>query len=254
MDPYRSGERRLREELSAALETALQPVRSEVGPLGILFSGGVDSSLLAWELRGLPDVTLFTVGTDRSTDLRAGGDGALRLQLPWRGLRVGPEDVHRAEERFGSELTGLPTVSRTVLLALALAIEASASARLVCGQGVDEIFLGYAHYRGLAAAEAEERSRADLERLHATDWPRTQRIADRCGKRIRAPYLAPEFEAVAQRIPVELRLPGNDPKRFFRQWAVERGLPREIADRRKKAMQYGSGVDALLKTTRRSAR
>lgn len=245
---------RLHAALDAAFEEALHPLKNPDGPLGVLFSAGVDSSLLAWELRHRPEVVLCTMGCEGSPDLRAGRIGAERLGLPWEGITVDVELVHRTEDRFPGELAGLPSVSRTVLLSLAIAIDRASPARLVCGQGVDELFLGYAHYRGLSEADAERRSREDLARLRGTDWPRTQAIAKRLGKQARAPYLALPFEAAATRIPLALRLPADRPKQFFREWAVGRGLPAELAERPKKALQYGSGVDALVRGLRRAGR
>ncbi len=254
MGPVPADVGKLREQLSSAFDEALGPVRAVPGPIGILFSGGVDSALLAWELRQQPQVVLCTLGREGSPDLRAGRAAAERLGLPWQSLHVGMEDVRTAEARFGEELAGIPSVSRTVLLTLAVAIDEASPPRLVCGQGVDELFLGYAHYRLLGEAEAERRSRDDLSRLHETDWPRTQRIAEKAGKEIVAPYLYRTFEENARLIPIDLRLPRDLPKRFFREWAIERGLPPELADRPKKAMQYGSGVDSLVRAMRRAER
>jgi asparagine synthase (glutamine-hydrolysing) len=254
MDPVRAEVGNLREKLSRALEDALRPVKTAPGPLGILFSGGVDSALLAWELRRRPQVVLCTLGREGSPDLRAGRAGAEQLGLPWEGLRAEENEVRAAEVRFEEELAGASPVSRTVLLSLAIAIDQASPLRLVCGQGVDELFLGYAHYRNLGGAEAERRSREDLARLRETDWPRTQRIATKAGKDVLAPYLSSLFEESARSVPVDLRLPRDLPKRFFREWAVERGLPPELAARPKKAVQYGSGVDALVRALRRSAR
>jgi asparagine synthase (glutamine-hydrolysing) len=245
-------EEALREGLSIAFEEALRPVRTSSGPLGILFSGGVDSSLLAWELRHRPDLLLLTLGREGSHDLVAGRAGAKLLGLPWQPVPVGETELDAALARFKEELEGLPSVSKTVLLALALAIGGSSPSLLVCGQGVDELFLGYSHYRNLDGAEAERRAVEDLKRLRETDWPRTQRIAEKLGKRIVAPYLAPAFEARATRVPIDLRLPREMPKRFFREWAVGRGLPPELALRPKKALQYGAGVEALVRARRRS--
>jgi asparagine synthase (glutamine-hydrolysing) len=244
----------LRAGLGSALEEALRPLRGFAGPLGLLFSGGVDSSLLAWELRDRPGLLLNTLGTESSSDMTAGKTAAERLGTEWRGLSVGPADVIGAESRFEEELAGVSSVSRSVLLALSLAIPRAAPSRLVCGQGADELFLGYAHYRGLSPKEAEARSGHDLDRLRTVDWPRTQRIAEKSGKTIVAPYLSPEFDSAAQKVPIELRLPRDLPKRFFREWAIDRGLPSDLAFRPKKALQYGSGVSALIRRRARARR
>ncbi len=254
MGPTPADVGRLRENLSSAFEEALRPAKATPGPLGILFSGGVDSALLAWELRSQPQLRLCTLGREGSPDLLAGRAGADALGLPWEGLRLGEREVHETELRFREELAGLSPVSRTVLLSLAIAIDRASPPRLVCGQGVDELFLGYAHYRNLGGADAEARSCEDLLRLRASDWPRTQRIAAKSGKEVVAPYLSAAFEESARQVPVDLRLPGALPKRFFREWAIERGLPPELAARPKKAVQFGSGVDALVRAMRRAER
>jgi len=239
--------RDLHATLDAAFEEAIQPSIRSKEPIGVLFSGGVDSALLAWELRSRPGVLLSTMGREGSPDLRAGEAGAAHFGLPWERVALDDAVIVRSLDRFSSELRGLSSLSRAILLSLAIAIEGATPDRLVCGQGVDELFLGYAHYRGLSESEAARRSREDLTRLRETDWPRTQRIAASLEKEVVAPYLAPSFESAATRVPIALRLPGDLPKRFFREWAVARGLPPELAHRPKKALQYGSGVDALLR-------
>ena len=243
----------LRSGLSSALYESLDPLRRAGVPLGILFSGGVDSSLLAWELRETPGLVLCTLGREGSSDLESGRVGAQQLGLPWQGLRAGEEEVKAAASRFEGPVAGLSSVARTVLLTLAVAIVQARPRRLVCGQGADELFLGYAHYRGLGPDEARRRSDEDLERLRSVDWPRTRQIAIACGKDIEAPFLSPAFEQSVRRIPIELRLPADLPKRFLREWAVERGLPAALAYRPKKAVQYGTGVAGLLRGMRRSA-
>lgn len=254
MEPDPGDTEVLKRSLSSVLERTLVPLRDSADPLGVLFSGGVDSSLLAWELRLRPNLLLCTLGREGSPDLRAGKAGAELLGLPWVEMRFGSEEVREAAVRFGTELTGLPRVARTVLLSLALAIDRAPPARLVCGQGLDELFLGYAHYRGLDPVEADQRSREDLARLRGAEWPRTQRIAEVAQKQVVAPFLSPEFEACVRHVPIDLRLPRDLPKRFLREWAMDRGLPSELALRPKKAVQYGSGVASLARTLEREDR
>ena len=231
-----------------ALEKALRPYRPAGRPLALLFSGGLDSALLAWELRTRPDFELVTVGLPGAPDLAAAGAAARAMGLPWKGREVSPEDVRRSLRHLAEELAAVPGPLRSVFVALDLAI---ASARdgstLLCGQGADELFLGYAHFRGLSADEAGARAEADLARLRHEDWPRTERIARARGHEIAAPYLTPEFVRAAQRIPVTARLPGETSKDVLREFAVARGLPVEIARRPKRAVQYGSGVERALR-------
>jgi asparagine synthetase B (glutamine-hydrolysing) len=209
--------RDLRRGLDHAFEEALRPLRQEAEPLGVLSSAGVDSALLAWELRDRPRIALYTMGRRGSPDLEAGRIGAERLGLPWEGLSIDARVVQEAEGRFSSELEGLPHVVQVVLLSLALAIERAPPAHLVCGQGADELFLGYAHFQHLSAPEAERRSIEDMARLREVDWPRTLRVADRAGKTLVAPYLSRSFEEAVRQVPPDLRLPrGRPPPRGAR--------------------------------------
>jgi len=228
--------------LDAALERALEPIRAGSAPLTLLFSGGVDSSLLAWELRSRQDLTLFTVGAAGSRDLSAASSASRLIGPPWSSARVGPAEVARTTEALADVLGDFDRVARAVLVALGVALERSPSRRTIAGQGIDELFLGYAHFRDLGREEAGARADADLRRLLDRDWPATIEIARRFGREIIAPYLEPEFRAAARSVPLEWRLPRSAPKAFFRRWAVHRGLPAELAARPKRAFQYGSGI------------
>jgi asparagine synthase (glutamine-hydrolysing) len=236
--------------LDAALEPALAPFRAERSDLGVLFSGGLDSALLAWELRRCPRLALSTVGTPHSPDLSSAEAGAAVLGVPWTPVTVASDEVLELARQLEDETRGLSRVARSVHVAFALAVERAPVRTLLCGQGADELFLGYAHYRGLSPSEAKRRSEQDLEHVLKDDWPRSQRIARRLGRTVHAPYLERGFVDAALRVPIVLRLPHPMPKAFFRAWARHRGLPEVLAQRPKRALQFGSGVDRILRRGR----
>lgn len=233
--------------LDVAFDRAMEGWRARSGPVEVLFSGGVDSSLIAWELRDRPAVRLRTIGLPASADLATAEGAARLLNLPWSGVRISEPEVRATAASLGPELERLTSVVRPVAVAVALAIEHAESNTILCGQGADELFLGYAHFRGLSPVAAGARLDADLARLRGTVWPLTERLAGRWGKTIGAPYLDPEFVAIALAIPIELRLPQPGPKALFRTWALHRGLPAVLAERPKRALQYGSGVARALR-------
>jgi asparagine synthase (glutamine-hydrolysing) len=185
-----------------------------------------------------------------SGDLVAGRDAARRLGLPWEPAVVRPPEIPPIIKAHARDLEGVSPVVRSVLVAFSTAVARARPGNLVCGQGVDELFLGYAHFRGLGSAAALERARADLDRLRTDDWPRARRIAARLGKTVHAPYLDPGFVRAASALPIEARLPDPEPKAWFRRWAEHRGLPPELAHRPKRALQYGSGIDRVLRRAR----
>lgn len=236
--------------LDRALDAALGRVPSDEA-LVVLVSGGVDSGLLAWELRGRSPLVLATFGLPGSADPVAARRAAVLLHLPFYEQRATPKDVLTMRERLIEWVGPLSATEASIETAMALAIQTAPTGLLVCGQGADELFFGYAHYRGLPFRSAEARAESDLARLRDVAWPRTQRVARELGRRIVAPYLDPEFVDAARAISSAERFRSDPVKALFRSWARRRGVPEEIALRPKKALQYGSGVDRLLKKASR---
>ncbi|MGA8303298.1 MAG: asparagine synthase C-terminal domain-containing protein [Thermoplasmata archaeon] len=232
--------------LDEAFSAAITPWTTGGSPIAVLFSGGVDSGLLAWELRDRPGLVLSTIGSRDSADLRIAAEGAAVIRAQWIPTVVDASEVRTAAERLHHHLDDLTRTTRGVLIAFSLAVEHAPPGAILCGQGVDELFLGYAHFRATDAERAAERARADLRQLLDRDWPRAQRIARELGREIYAPYLDPRFIAAALHISNESRRPLPVPKAFFRRWAMQRGLPASIADRPKRALQFGSGIDRLI--------
>ncbi|HYK93992.1 MAG TPA: asparagine synthase-related protein, partial [Thermoplasmata archaeon] len=125
---------------------------------------------------------------------------------------------------------------------------------LVTGQGADELFHGYAHFRGLSLADRLSRASADLERLTEHEWPRFQRMSAGAGRQIVAPYLDDEFVRAVQREASSIAVASEgEPKRTLRELARHLGVPAELAARPKKAMQYGSGIGRLVREFDRAA-
>ncbi len=237
--------------LDVAFDAACAPWREGIAPLELLFSGGVDSGLLAFELRQRPELTLVTIGRPESHDLLAAEAAARTLGLPCRGETVTVDEIRALERELTETLPALPRTARSVLASLGLALARCRAATVLCGQGADELFLGYAHFRHEGPATAETRADDDLRALLSRDWPAARALARASGRELVAPYLDPGFVRVARSIPIARRLPDPDPKALFRRWAMRRGLPESIALRPKKAMQFGSGIDRWI---RRDAR
>ncbi|HTZ61468.1 MAG TPA: asparagine synthase-related protein [Thermoplasmata archaeon] len=237
--------------LDDAIEAVLTPWRSMREPLTLLLSGGVDSGLLAWELRNVPALRAITVGMDGSPDLADARASAATIGVDWVPRTLSAEDVRRARSEVEPLVAGLPPTTQRVLTAFALAVEHSPSAVTLCGQGADELFLGYAHFRGLPREELQRRADLDLATLRDRDWPLSQQIGTRLGKKVVAPYLEPAFVRAARSVPLAVLDSGGTPKGFFRRWAMHRGLPEMVALRPKRALQYGSGVDRILRPQRR---
>jgi asparagine synthase (glutamine-hydrolysing) len=234
--------------LDAAFDRALDQAVAGESPMAVLFSGGVDSSVVAHgaALRG--PVRLRSVGTAGAPDLRDAESGAAILGLPWEGTVVGAEAVVRALRR--RDLAHWPEPARSVLVSLAVAFAACGPGRILVGQGADELFGGYAHFRGLDPTELEARRKRDWSRLTEVDWPETLALAAELGCDLRAPFLDPGFVREAMDVPLRPVAASEPTKPMLRAWAVHRGVPDALTRRRKRAMQFGSGIERIVRKAR----
>ncbi len=242
------------------------------GPVGVAFSGGVDSSLIAAvcsRLRLGP--VLLTVGFAGSHDVRFAAAAARRAGLEHHTLLVGGEGAGDAPPPFAGvaaeavAATGGGDPSRTEnciafyyigWLARSLGIRT-----VLTGNGIDELFCGYDSYR--RALESAGVRDGDAEAVRAVVEPMVgERIsrelsimeaaggfAGRFGVRVAQPLLSAPFVSYARRLPIDSKITGPGDllrKHAVRGLAASLGVPPHSAGKRKKAIQYGSRIHAEL--------
>ncbi len=239
----------LPEGMAAAWGRAINRTTGGDRPVSVLYSGGLDSSLVAWGVRDLAGVELVTVGVRDSPDLRAAREGARLLGLPWVGRTIDLLDIERILRAEEPALATVSPVSRAVLVGTALALDSANNEDVLCGQGADELFLGYAHFDHLSARDTIAQRKGDLDRLLLQDWPRSRAIATRRGRRLGSPFLDPPFLKLASGLSIDRLRSGPGRKPLLRELATALGLPPVLANRPKKAFQYGSGIARALRSS-----
>ncbi len=221
------------DELGAALESAIQELPES---LSVLFSGGLDSSLLAHlSIEKGKRVQLYACGTDDSHDSIWAPKAADILGLPLKFLSYRGDEIVGAI-RMLKELTDEESPLLILIeLPLFFVTLNSLGSVIVSGQGADELFLGYKKY------ERENTSVEDVRRVLDHVLPMEMKIANAHGKEMAYPYLHRKVVEIATRIPYGLSIQNGSRKYVLRSTASKLNLNSELAWKPKKASQYSSG-------------
>jgi asparagine synthase (glutamine-hydrolysing) len=195
----------------------------------VLFSGGLDSSVMAFLAE---EPKLYTLcASEQSYDYLNAERSSALLGLDFEPVLFNENDIREAASALESK--------RSLDIAHYILARAVKENTVLSGQGADELFLGYAKYSKMNDEEKNTKARDDFERWMFEE--KEKKIFALFKKEIIFPYIA--LKDTAFSLPLEER----EGKKFLRSLAVSLGLLEEIALQRKKAMQYGSGVDKVVK-------
>ncbi|MHA1972172.1 MAG: asparagine synthase C-terminal domain-containing protein [Candidatus Hodarchaeales archaeon] len=251
-------------DMLKSILTEVVVLNSKAGSIGLLFSGGLDSSVLAQILVNHVDkekLKFVTVGRLGSPDLTNAEEGASSLGVNLHLERITKDNF----EVSIRELKKLKTVRNlgdlTVAIPLYLGMKYLARAdhvnTIFLGQGADEIFGGYYKYKLLLKQGGEreviKKMEEDLRQLKQHQMLMESEIANRFGVKLVYPYLEYNVIDLAKSLPFELYFKNESEdkvvrKVFLRKFAKYINLADHIVNKEKKAMQYGSGTVKLLRS------
>ncbi len=252
---FREAVETYKEVLTIALNKRLTGLTEST--LGVIFSGGIDSVLVANLLmREGKNIVCYCTGTADSADVKAAEAVASDLGLV---LKTSIIDEAMVEELLPEvianvEESGLLQVEVAIPMYLAAKMAAADGIRVMyTGQAADELFAGYPWYNDVLAEHGylrlHEKLWEDLGMLYTDTLEREDKLTMAHSIELRAPYLDRDVILTAMRISPRLKLEGPDDdlrKRVHRQAAAELGVPPYLAFRAKDPAQSGSGIHEII--------
>ena len=243
-------------EIKELLIRSVEKRTDGLSDVGIIFSGGVDSTVIAKISDDLGvDTTLYTAGHETSSDINFAKRTAADMHLPLKIKTLEVNDVKRYSELV------LNAIEEYNIMKLGVGIPSYVASEIahydgikvvMSGQGADEIFAGYHRYIQ-SYIDNGERVQDDLvedvKNLYHVNLQRDDAVTMANSVELRVPYLDPELVELALKVPMEYKLDnGKDNLRkcILREIASDIGVPAEIVRRPKKAAQYGSGIHKIL--------
>ena len=261
-----------KELLSDDLYSAVEKRVRNISDVGLIFSGGVDSTILAALLKRIAEnrkndnqlplnINLYSVGVLNSQDIRFSKEMAEVLDLPIKTVIV---DETTVKESIKPVLAAIEDdnimklgVGMTIYLA-AKAMNEDGIKVAISGQGADELFGGYnrylKHFEENSLMDAyfalDEEIYHDIANMYHVNLERDDAVSMANGVELRVPFLDKDIIGLALDIPGKYKIKDGDDllrKHILRDVAKSIGVPDYIADRPKKAAQYGSGINKILK-------
>jgi len=227
--------------LSELLKDSVSNLNQESG---IMFSGGIDSSIIAFLAKDYMKLKGYVVGKKDAFDINAAKSASSMMGIDFTTINIDVDDVEKGIKSLLDIDNSMNALEISYDLPLFFVSQTAKEKIILSGQGSDELFGGYQKYR---RPDAEERMLKDIEVLLKRTYPREKKIASYFSKILIAPFITDEIIEFSKSLALEEKINEEDNKIILRKSAKHLGLPNEIAERKKKAAQYGSGITRLMK-------
>ncbi len=255
----RNDEEKISEEVKELIIKAIKKrIPSNNIKVGVLFSGGIDSTIIAKTLQELKiDFKCYTAIIDNprgkeAHDLIAAEKTAKKYGFKHEIIRVKEEEIPRIAEEVVRIIEEPNAVKVSVGMPFLIATKKARSDGcriLFSGLGAEELYAGYQRHK--RSNNINDECISGLQWLYERDLYRDDTITMRNGLELRLPFLDKELVKHSLTIPGELKIRDGVEKYILRKAALLMGIGEEEAFRPKKAAQYGSKFDNALKKTAR---
>lgn len=237
-----------KEDIQQKLEELIIDAISKRVPdkkFGLLFSGGVDSALIAHVLKKIgARFTCYTAALDENArDLEGAKTAAEEMGLKLRYKTVGIDALEGYIRKIVPLIEDTNVVKVGVALPFYVACEMAREDGckvIFTGLGTEELFGGYLRHK--KSKDVNKDCYSDLLKMYERNTYRDDVITMNNNLELRVPFLDRDLVDFALKIPARHKTDGGD-KIILRELAEKLGLDSKIAWRKKMAAQYGSRFD-----------
>jgi asparagine synthase (glutamine-hydrolysing) len=235
------------DRLAGSLNDSMKELIKGFKHVAVAFSGGLDSSIMAFYSSRHTSPMLYVAGEDDSIDFRNARHASEVLSLPLFEIKLTEGIVKESLPRIIQTIKSTNPVLVSYKLPVYLVAEAAKEEVVFLGSGADELFGGYSRYERMSPEELVVNMQSDFEDLLREEIPLDERISHAFRKRFEYPFLSAGVVEAALDSPIELKVGQEGRKAVLRKVAERIGLPVEISERKKKAAQYGTGTIKLMR-------
>ncbi|OYT33402.1 asparagine synthase [Archaeoglobales archaeon ex4484_92] len=245
-DEVFSGESNEVEELIEKIKNSL--LSFKYGNACIAFSGGIDSSFLA----SIYDVPLISVTANKKEEEWI-KTAAKKIGREIEVKKIREEDIKNKigeiKKIIETENYLQVSIAVPIFFVLSFAKEQGYS-EIIFGQGADELFGGYKRYENATEEDLEMMLVEDVKSLGEKNLVRDIKLAYSNEIKLLTPYLSWDVIEAAVKIPAKYKVTKVDGKivrKYILRKIAEEFIPKEIAWREKKAIQYSTGISRMLR-------
>ncbi len=239
------------EEIKDKLIKAIMK-RADENVNAILFSGGIDSTIIAKILKdNNRKIKCYTVGLKGSQDIEYSRRISEEYNFPIVIREVSKEEIERAIPKVQSIIKTENKVETAIATVEYLGLEIiklEGFKSVYSGLGSEEIFAGYNRHMEVKKEKKDlnEECWRGLKNMYERDLIREYQLSKHFSIKPKTPFLDKELIITAMRIRGEIKIINNTKKFVLRKAAEELGIKEEYAMRPKKAAQYGSKINKVV--------
>lgn len=236
-------------DLIDALFTTVSDNLRGINKIGIAFSGGIDSTLLAKICKNLNiDTTLLTIGFPDSNDVEFSKSISQKINMNHEVLEIDKDDFLEFSKKIRNDMTcrNLSHIENCIAFSYVAQLASNNDLNVILtANGFDELFCGYNNFRFIFN-QGHESIRKTIESKILNELELITEIKQAVEKynvKIIQPFLSKGFISIAMKFPIYDKIVSDDDflrKHIIRKIALSFEIPPEVVIRRKKALQYGS--------------